>query len=137
MEVTAEASDYQCPTCGAHQPKRLIAGAFHCLLCGEECAVRPGVLAAIAHAARPDVIEPPAVPVRGAPPMHYGCHNRPDKSPTYLAQDGYGEPFQDGFGQWFKCAKYVEVPHIMSEDCRYDKRATDGKCAGCRHKEPQ
>jgi hypothetical protein len=129
-----EPGDYECPSCGAGHAKRLIGGAFHCLLCGEEARIRRGVLAAVAHAARPDVIGPA---VRGAPPAKYGCHNRVDKSPNYLAQDGYGEPCQDGFGVWFKGAKYVEVPHVMSEDCRYDKRDADSKCAGCRHKENQ
>jgi ribosomal protein L37AE/L43A len=138
LQVTAEPGDYQCPTCGAQQPKRLIGGAFHCLLCAEECTIRPAVLAAIEHEKRAAAILKDALRgVRGAPPAHYGCHNRPDKSPTYLAQDGYCEPFQDPSGVWFKGTKYVEVPHVMSEDCRYDKRATDSKCAGCRHKEPK
>jgi hypothetical protein len=78
----------------------------------------------------PDVIR---LPWPGAPPAKYGCHNRPNNSPTYLAQDGYGESFQNDFGIW-KSAKYTAVSHVMSTDCRYDKRSTDSKCAGCRRK---
>jgi prolyl-tRNA synthetase len=63
----------------------------------------------------------------------YGCHNKPREPKTYLAQDGYGEPCQDGFGVWFKGAKYVEVPHVMSLDCRYDRAATDPRCAACKN----
>jgi hypothetical protein len=125
--------DWQCPEHGPGTPKRLFGAFLHCMLCGDQCEPRPSVLAAIKHAQRPDVIEPPAVPVRGAPPARNACHNRPDKSPTYLAQDGYCEPFSVPSGEWFKTAKYVEIPHVMSEDCRYDKRDTDSKCAGCRH----
>jgi hypothetical protein len=126
-------SAWHCPEHGA-SPTRYFGTHLHCILCGTACEPRPSVLAAIKHAERAPVVGPV---VRGAPPALYACHNRPDISPTYLAQDGYGEPIQDGFGVWFKGAKYVEVPHVMSEDCRYDKRATDSKCAGCRHKEPK
>jgi hypothetical protein len=134
MPTVEDRDAWQCPEHGPGTPKRLFGEHLHCVLCGDECEIRPTALAAIKHAQRPDVISPP---VRGAPPAQYGCHNRADKSPTYLAQDGYFEPCVDGFGQWGKAAKYVEVPHIMSEDCRYDKRATDSKCAGCRHMEPK
>jgi hypothetical protein len=131
--IAADRSAWQCPEHGAGTPTRYFGAHLHCILCGEACEIRPSIIAAAKHAERAPVVGPV---VRGAPPAHYACHNRPDKSPPYLAQDGYGEPFQDGFGVWFKVAKYVEVPHVMSEDCRYDKRATDSKCAGCRHKEP-
>jgi hypothetical protein len=77
-------------------------------------------------------LSPP--PVRGRPPEKYGCHNRPDKAPPYLAQDGYEceEPTNRGF--YSRLARYVEVQHVMSTDCRYDKRGADAKCDGCRHR---
>jgi hypothetical protein len=80
----------------------------------------------------PDVIR---LPWPGAPPAQYGCHNRTDKSPIYLAQDGYSVVDIGITGAvWTRTPQFTEVPHVMSEDCRYDKRATDSKCAGCRHK---
>lgn len=129
-------ADWQCPSCGPMQPKRIIAGSLHCILCGEQCEVRPSVIAAMRHAARPDVIEPPAVPVRGAPPAKYACHNRPATTSDYYAQDGYFEALTTAeSGEYTRMARFVKISHVMSEDCRYDKRPTDAMCAGCNHRE--
>jgi hypothetical protein len=126
---TANGMKYSCHTCGefallvakpsaSGPPERMVV---NCERCGT-------------HFLTAEIVpELAAKPVRGAPPARNACHNRPDKSPTYLAQDGYCEPFSVPSGEWFKTAKYVEIPHVMSEDCRYDKRDTDSKCAGCRH----
>lgn len=134
-------SAWQCPEHGAGTPLRLFGKTLHCVLCGDQCEPRPSVLAALKHAARPDVIEPEAAPVRGAPPALYGCHNRPDRTPPYFAQNGYGEgKFKGeqhmGDGNWLRQPVYKKVLNVMSKDCRYDKSSTDAKCAGCNHNKP-
>lgn len=53
--------------------------------------------------------------------MKYGCNNQP-RSPGYFTQHGLvntGLPV----GVW--------IENVPSLDCKYDKRATDKKCAGC------
>lgn len=64
----------------------------------------------------------------------YACHNKPREVPTYLAQDGYFPPIERGMGYWHRTARYVEVPHVMSTDCRYDRAQSDSRCSGCRAK---
>lgn len=66
-------------------------------------------------------------------PRLNGCHNRPDKSPSYLGQDGYFPAFSDGFGRIGRSPLYVEIEHVMTEDCQYSKHTDDPKCTGCRH----
>lgn len=53
--------------------------------------------------------------------MKYGCHNQP-RSLKYFTQYGL---LLAGF------AVGVWIENVLSRDCRYDKRATDKKCAGC------
>lgn len=65
----------------------------------------------------------------------YGCHNKPlpTTGKTYVAQSGWSETFRDGFGAPCRVPVYVDVPHVMSTECRYDASATDRMCAGCGH----
>lgn len=66
----------------------------------------------------------------------YACHNKPRPvagAVTHLAQDGYCEPYQDGFSVWYRAPKYVEIKHTMSTDCRYIPNKPDARCAGCKH----
>lgn len=53
----------------------------------------------------------------------HGCHNKPDPTPSYLAQDGWRT---DG-GR-----RTVVIIDEMSKPCRYDLRPTDPACDGCR-----
>lgn len=57
--------------------------------------------------------------------MTHGCHNRSPFRESYPAQDGRDE---EGH------TKTVQVPHVMSKDCRYDLRVTDPACVGCKHR---
>jgi len=56
----------------------------------------------------------------------YGCHNRTIK-------EGYYAPIRlfKSDGSFTTGCKFI--PHTMSTDCRYDHRATDGRCDGCIH----
>lgn len=57
----------------------------------------------------------------------YACHNGPrpfEGEETHLAQDGYDSE---------RRPVWVPVRHVMSTDCMYDKRASDARCAGCKH----
>lgn len=69
----------------------------------------------------------------------YGCHNRPRPvlgAVAYLAQTGYTEPVQDGFGVWFRTPTYAPVFHVMTTDCGYAREggaAADRRCTGCPH----
>lgn len=57
--------------------------------------------------------------------MTHGCHNRAPFRESYTAQDGRDE---EGH------TKTVQVPHVMSRECRYDLRPTDPACIGCKHR---
>jgi hypothetical protein len=127
-----ERSAWQCPDPAHAGPLRLIGGYLHCMICGDECEIRPSVIAAKRHAARADVIEPPTPPVRGRPPERNACHNRPERAPPYFAQDGYMPPLPVGDGRFLRNPVFVEVRHVMSEDCKYSEHTADSKCAGCR-----
>ena len=60
----------------------------------------------------------------------YACHNKPREVPKYLAQDGYFPACTDISGI-SRAARYIEITHVMSTDCRYDRAQTDSRCAGC------
>lgn len=56
----------------------------------------------------------------------YGCHNRTFEK-VYFAPTriyGYGGIFSYGV---------TRITHRLSTDCKYDKSATDPRCAGCKH----
>lgn len=59
-----------------------------------------------------------------AQPDLNGCHNRPPFKQTLIVQDG-----------WTASGRRInkEIKHVMSTDCRHDKRATDPRCRGCKH----
>lgn len=61
----------------------------------------------------------------------YGCHNlpRPTETTTHPAQDGW---FYDASGMTRK-PRIVQIQHVMTTECRYDKTDTDPCCAGCVH----
>jgi hypothetical protein len=61
----------------------------------------------------------------------YACHNKPRDVPTYLAQDGYFPACTDISGI-SRAARYIEVAHVMSTECRYDHRTDDPRCSGCK-----
>lgn len=70
------------------------------------------------------------------PKNPHGCHNRDPFKDSFLAQDGYvqdGGNIQQGL---MLVPRYVRVKFIMSRDCRYDVRATDPRCTGCKHINP-
>jgi hypothetical protein len=112
---------WQCPSHGAGTPLRLFGLTLHCVLCGEQCEVRPSVIAAQRHASR------------ALSPRKNGCHNRPEGRPSYNAQDGYIEfPLPDGTPQ--RAPKWVLVQdNVMSKDCRHSLLTDDPGCTGCRH----
>lgn len=122
-------SAWQCPTHGAGTPLRLFGSTLHCVLCGEQCEPRPSVIAAQRHAAR---VVPTVGTVRGAPPARNGCYDRPASAPPYFAQDGYEETVDQGWGTFHRTTRYIEVEHVMSEDCQYSEHTVAPKCAGCR-----
>jgi hypothetical protein len=68
----------------------------------------------------------------------YGCHNkpRPVANSTYLAQLGYAEPIDEGWGTFSRAAEYVEVESAFdTTDCQYTKQhAADPHCSGCVHR---
>jgi hypothetical protein len=63
----------------------------------------------------------------------YGCHNKTREVPPYFAQDGFHDACQNGDGTFWRAARFVQVPHIMSTDCRYDKAGIDPRCAACKN----
>jgi hypothetical protein len=63
----------------------------------------------------------------------YGCHNKPREPKTYLAQDGYTEPVDLGWGNLHRAARWIEVKPVMSLPCAYDHAATDPRCAACKN----
>lgn len=69
-----------------------------------------------------------------AGPTPYGCHNQPRPvagAVTHVAQDGW----HGGADSLFRSLKLVEIRHVMSTACAYDKRAEDRRCAGCQSAE--
>lgn len=56
----------------------------------------------------------------------HGCHNKPDRLPTLLVQDG-----------WTKDGRRVtqEIEDRMTPGCGHVLRETDPACSGCRHRE--
>jgi hypothetical protein len=60
---------------------------------------------------------------------HYGCYNREIEKGYYAPARLYRAN-----GSFVMCAKYIL--HRMSTDCKYDKSATDPRCAGCKHIKP-
>lgn len=99
--------------------------------------VRPG---ACAHCGRLPGEEPcdwiECAALSPAPPRLNGCHSKPRPvagSVTHWAQDGYYPPQADPDepGVLVKIGRFVEVRHVMTVDCGYDKSATDPGCKGC------
>jgi hypothetical protein len=134
--LEGEGSFIVCTACGPTQRLHVSMDGIYtvtCLIC------RTGKH--VCRLSRPHYWEPePApAPVRGAPPAHYGCHNRPASTPPYFARNGYGEgryksEVHMGEGNWLRTQVWKKVMHVMSTDCRYDKRGTDAKCDGCTHR---
>lgn len=58
----------------------------------------------------------------------YGCFNRKPYSQGYLAPNRVYAP-SGNFTM-----ENAFVPHVMSNDCRYDMSLTDRKCEGCEHR---
>lgn len=56
----------------------------------------------------------------------YGCHNRTIGAGYFVKVRVYSTD-----GTYIYADKFI--PHVMSEDCRYDKKATDERCANCKH----
>lgn len=56
----------------------------------------------------------------------YGCHNRTLKG-------GYYAPSRKFFpdGSFEASSKFIK--YRMSLDCKFDRRAEDPRCAGCKH----
>lgn len=53
----------------------------------------------------------------------HGCHNWPEPFPFYEVQNGWTE---DG-------RRIMElIPATGSKECRYDYKATDSQCNGCK-----
>lgn len=99
--------------------------------------VRPG---ACAHCGRLPGEEPcdwiECTALSPAPPRLNGCHSKPRPvadSVTHAAQDGYDEfdGAEPGAPAFYRIPRWVPVRHVMSTDCRYDKRAKDPGCTGC------
>lgn len=63
----------------------------------------------------------------------YGCHDKPREIEPYFAQDGFHPAADNLDGTFYRAARFVQVPHVMSTDCRYDKAATDPRCASCKN----
>ncbi len=65
----------------------------------------------------------------------YGCWNkpRPQAWTTIPAHDGYTPPREQTTVIGYRTPKVVMIKHTMSTECRYDKSATDPRCAGCEH----
>lgn len=60
-----------------------------------------------------------------------GCHNLPREDKPLLVQDGWHH--MNYMGQPTRLPKMVLIPRVNSLDCRYEKRATDTGCTGCKH----
>lgn len=81
--------------------------------------------------------------------MSYGCHNKPRPSNYYFAPDGhvlvehrYGRTKDTKPGQKTIVAKVqsrvvrlVRNP-FAGDPCKYDQRAVDKQCQGCKHVAP-
>lgn len=66
----------------------------------------------------------------------YGCKNkpRPGLYAQILAQDGYEDPVDEGWGHFSQKPVYVGKPFVMSRDCQYTKNhSSDPLCAGYVH----
>ena len=55
----------------------------------------------------------------------YGCHNRTIGAGYYVKVREYVGYNYQMVDKW--------IPHTMSTDCRYDKKASDERCANCKH----
>jgi hypothetical protein len=59
----------------------------------------------------------------------YACHNKPRSTAPYAGQDGW---FYGASGMT-RQPRIIQIPQVLSRDCKYDLRATDLQCAGCVH----
>jgi hypothetical protein len=52
-----------------------------------------------------------------------GCHSSraPHRFVSPVVRHGSGGPYSPSW------------PHVMSTDCKYDRRSIDDRCAGCTH----
>lgn len=68
------------------------------------------------------------------PAVMNGCFNREWKM-SFKVRDGYEiVQIDDGDAKReITVPKFVDHPHRMSTDCRYDLRESDNKCVGCKH----
>lgn len=53
----------------------------------------------------------------------YGCFNRTPFNPHYLTKAGFSADGRQLFRQ---------VPHVLSNERRYDRQETDASCGGCK-----
>lgn len=56
----------------------------------------------------------------------YGCHNRPTQRLPVPVQDGW---FLDGVTRVPRMVPWINP---MSTDCKWETRATDPRCIGCK-----
>jgi hypothetical protein len=58
-----------------------------------------------------------------------GCHSQPRPTPEtrITVQIGYWDPAPNG-QQHTRTARYTEIPHVMSCDCRYSATTEDPRC---------
>lgn len=66
--------------------------------------------------------------------MTYGCHNREEYVPSYLAQSGWVTDKNDGM---IRHSTMIPIPVRMARDCQYTKTTlgqADPKCEGCKHR---
>jgi hypothetical protein len=65
----------------------------------------------------------------------YGCHSKPRERRKVVVQDGWRrvsiENRSTGVPTSFVTPNLISIPDPMSSDCRYDRAATDARCAGC------
>lgn len=73
--------------------------------------------------------------------MPNGCHNKPERTPAYYAQDGWVyewrnavllPQYDDGLPVRTRFPRLVEVLDRGSPGCGHPARASDSGCEGCR-----
>ncbi len=76
-----------------------------------------------------------ATPEPTPPPHRYGCHNRPRPTPesSYQGQAGWRDAIDHDSASPTRLPIMVDIKHMMTTTCQYDKRTTDQACAGCQH----
>ena len=60
----------------------------------------------------------------------HACKDRKPFSADRWVQNGWLHERRGN--DWIRLPRMIQVPNRMSRDCRYDLRATDPRCAGCK-----